>query len=171
MAKADGVANRVWCLPEETLYLLERGTLDVRWPLGMFGQGAEDREGTVPMSLQAGYASMIGRDGLSLERFVVYSGLKRSGYVVLRAPGCYDDDAADHDPGPLRAPMSLAEGAEQNRSSGRGGLAGLLARMFKNLFSSSSAKTYPSLGPLVAPGLYRNYSESSHPAPPSVAAS
>ncbi|MCJ1462866.1 tRNA-splicing endonuclease subunit sen54 [Pseudocyphellaria aurata] len=46
----------------------------------------------IPMSVQAAYAFLIGAGhGLTLERFIVYSGLKRSGYIVLRAPG-WDGD-------------------------------------------------------------------------------
>jgi tRNA-splicing endonuclease subunit Sen54 len=25
--------NRIWLLPEEAIYLLERGTIDIRWPV------------------------------------------------------------------------------------------------------------------------------------------
>lgn len=78
---------RTWLHPEEALYLLERGTMDVRWPVK---EGDEGELG-LPMSLQAGYAMFLGDDethdgALTFERFSVYSGLKRAGYTVLRAP-------------------------------------------------------------------------------------
>lgn len=82
--------NRVWLLPEEALYLLERGSLDIRWPVSEEDRGeTEDDEG-VPMSLQAAYACFMGRAGLTMERFSVYTGLRRLGYTVIRAPGWYD---------------------------------------------------------------------------------
>ncbi|KAK5165395.1 tRNA-splicing endonuclease subunit sen54 [Saxophila tyrrhenica] len=73
--------QRVWLLPEEVLFLMNRGTVDVRWP----GQ-----EG-LAMSLQGAYAMFLGDEGergggLTFERYAVYSNLKRSGYVVHRAP-------------------------------------------------------------------------------------
>ncbi|KAI9834167.1 MAG: tRNA-splicing endonuclease subunit sen54 [Phylliscum demangeonii] len=86
--------------PEEMLYLLERGSLDVRW-----GEGeGEDGDGDgVPMSVQAAYAVAIG-DGrrraagcISLERWSVYAGLKRCGYAVFRAPGWLDEEDEDEE--------------------------------------------------------------------------
>ena len=82
--------HRMWLLPEEVLYLLERGTVDVRWPVTADDESEGRREG-LPMSLQGAYAMFIGneqdREGaLTFERYSVYAGLKRSGYTVLRAP-------------------------------------------------------------------------------------
>jgi tRNA-splicing endonuclease subunit Sen54 len=82
---------RTWLHPEEALYLLERGTMDVRWPVAQDGDD-EGEELGLPMSLQAGYAMFLGDEeahaggALTFERFTVYSGLKRAGYTVLRAP-------------------------------------------------------------------------------------
>ena len=78
--------NRLWLLPEEILYLIERGTVDARWPSG----DSSDDLG-LPMSLQGAYAAFIGLadehdDGLTSERYSVYSALKRLGYSVHRAP-------------------------------------------------------------------------------------
>ncbi|EFE44618.1 tRNA splicing endonuclease subunit (Sen54), putative [Trichophyton verrucosum HKI 0517] len=90
IAQADSL-NRMWLLPEEALYLLERGSLDIRWPAeetwekGIPETSSFELEGTVPMSLQAAYACFLGRSGLTMERFSVYSGLRRGGYVVVRA--------------------------------------------------------------------------------------
>lgn len=77
---------RMWFLPEEIIYLVERGTIDLRWPAN---EDDEDEEG-LPMSLQACYAMFIGEEtgrgeGLTFEKYHVYSGLKRAGYIVLRA--------------------------------------------------------------------------------------
>src|SRR5215471_9763246 len=59
--------NRLWLLPEEALYLLERGSLEIMWPAPSPAPVSEDRseedkrvEEGVPMSLQAAYACFIG---------------------------------------------------------------------------------------------------------------
>lgn len=91
----DGMrGKRLWLLPEEVIFLLERGALDVRWP------AREDDNGGIvlPMSLQGAYAMFISDEephagSLTLERYAVYAGLKRLGYTVLRAPSW-------HSPGP-----------------------------------------------------------------------
>ena len=87
--------RRLWLLPEEVLWLLERGALDVRWPANADQSNDGDGMG-LPMSLQGAYAMFIGdessHDGaLTFERYSVYAGLKRSGYTVHRAPS-WDDD-------------------------------------------------------------------------------
>ncbi|KAF2401079.1 hypothetical protein EJ06DRAFT_548264 [Trichodelitschia bisporula] len=66
--------------PEEALWLLERGSLDIHWPPA---PGEAPFTG-LPMSLQGGYAAFLG-EVLSLEVFTVYQYLKRAGYTVLRA--------------------------------------------------------------------------------------
>ncbi|CRG83885.1 putative tRNA-splicing endonuclease subunit sen54 [Talaromyces islandicus] len=88
--------NRVWLLPEEALYYLERGTIDIRWPVSITAPLEEGNEQSgLPMSLQAAYACFIGRAGLTLERYSVYTGLRRSGYTILRAPSWYGDQGED----------------------------------------------------------------------------
>ena len=82
-------------LPEEALYLVERGNLEVRWRDSARGGGQDQQEQEdegLPMSLQAAYAFLVGALGLTVERFLVYAGLKRSGYVVLRGPAWYEGD-------------------------------------------------------------------------------
>lgn len=75
--------QRMWLLPEEVIYLIERGSLDVRWPSDDDGEGEEG----LPMSLQGAYAMFIGESStLTFERYSVYASLKRSGYTVHRAP-------------------------------------------------------------------------------------
>ncbi|TKA82381.1 hypothetical protein B0A55_01426 [Friedmanniomyces simplex] len=53
----DGLrGQRMWFLPEEVIYLVERGTVDLRWPAT---EDDEDERG-LPMSLQAAYAMFLG---------------------------------------------------------------------------------------------------------------
>lgn len=145
MFKATGRAdrwNRVWLLPEEALYLLERGSLDIRWPSSSTGceEGCDTEETTIPMSLQAAYACFVGSGGLTVERFAVYTGLKRLGYSVFRAPGWYDD--AD-EPAPAESPRQGP------------GLAGIYGR-FLDWFHKSNTTA---LGPVAGLGIHRSYSE------------
>ncbi len=76
LGKAD--KRGVWLLPEETIYMVERGALECWWEEG------------VPMSLQGVYASCLQGCG-GLERYQVYSYLKRAGYILQRAPSFLDD--------------------------------------------------------------------------------
>ncbi|ODV91389.1 hypothetical protein CANCADRAFT_3096 [Tortispora caseinolytica NRRL Y-17796] len=62
-------SSGIWLEPEEALYLIERGTLMCR-------------ANGVPLSLEGAYAAMIG--ACSIEKFQVYSNLKRNGYIVRR---------------------------------------------------------------------------------------
>ena len=147
--KTMGRADRdgaLWLLPEEMLYLLERGNLDVRW-----GMGQEEEE--MPMSLQGGYAVSIGSElegKIGLERWSVYAALKRMGYVVMRAPTWLDVSEEEGNPG--------GDGSRQQR---RYDVWELFRRLFGSLFGSRQAVAVTStttLGPLVKPGLYRSYS-------------
>jgi tRNA-splicing endonuclease subunit Sen54 len=159
MGKARG--GKEWLLPEEALFLLERGSLDCRWPPNKAEE--EERaeeikiEDGAPMSLQGAYAAFIGFEGgvggkLTLEMFTVYSGLKRAGYFVFRV-GCWDDDR-----GPLDSPKANALG------EGKAG-AGYLSRFFAEIWRRISSPRYTvsaknlAVGPLVKPGLYRNYAD------------
>jgi tRNA-splicing endonuclease subunit Sen54 len=149
MGQADS-SSRVWLLPEEALYLIERGSLDIRWPSPSAGPGEEDL--SVPMSLQAAYACFMGRGGLTLERYSVYTGLKRLGYALVRAPGWCDDiepqdtdipDASQAAPAKLHGP----------------GLAGILGSLFNWIHDPlSTAST--ATGPIIGTGIHRHYSES-----------
>lgn len=149
MGRADR-EGRVWLLPEEAVYLCERGNLDVRWP-GVVGEG----EG-LPMSLQGVYACLMWRWGLSLERYVVYAGLKRGGYVVLRAPTWGSGDEDEEAEAGVEGVRGVVEQEGKQRYWGWG--FGLFARIFRSLVTSKP-KDPPPLGPLVTPGLYRSYSE------------
>jgi len=139
--------RRLWLLPEECLWLLERGTLHVRWP----AQDGQEEDGGVPMSLQGAYAAFIGRAAegdLTLEQFTVYQYLKRCGYTVLRAK-----DNLHNVP---RASTELAEPIEATKPSPSS-----LADLWRWLLSPSTdtATERAILGPLVKPGLYRSYDE------------
>jgi tRNA-splicing endonuclease subunit sen54 N-term len=132
------VVARLWLLPEETLWLLERGTIDLRWPSA---EGEADGEG-LPMSLQAAHAMLLGRpraDGFTLERFTVYQYLKRAGYHVQRA-----------------------EENWHNVPAGAGGwwAVALLGRLLRAAGMAFSVRPTAArgAGPLVTPGLYRDYS-------------
>ncbi|RXW15794.1 hypothetical protein EST38_g10062 [Candolleomyces aberdarensis] len=79
----DGVEHlqkRLELLPEEAIYLIERGTMFCWKELGIRLEGL----GGVPMTVQQAYSEMIGKEDLTLEKFQVYSYLKRLGYVVTR---------------------------------------------------------------------------------------
>ncbi|KAL1971349.1 hypothetical protein VTN77DRAFT_301 [Rasamsonia byssochlamydoides] len=141
--------NRVWLLPEEALYLLERGSLDIRWPSSMTGSAAgeddEDDDGdesSIPMSLQAAYACFIGRRGLTLERFTVYSGLRRLGYTVVRAPS-WDETTDAH--GEFETQTKLQDS--------RPGIIGLLGRLFRSIWNFNATP----VGPLIGLGIHRSY--------------
>lgn len=135
--KADA-EGRMWLLPEEALYLLERGNLDVRLAEGP-GEG-------LPFSLQMAYAMYVGRLGLSLERYMVYAGLKRNGYIVQRGPA-WEDGKAMADVVPLRE----AESGPGKANTIWEWLVGL---------RSWAEDEGPVTGPLVSKGLYRGYSSS-----------
>lgn len=163
----DGVMR---LLPEEALYLLERGSLDLRWPVEPGDDegvekhkkdddgDAEEEVDSLPLSLQAAYAFLIGRGGLTLERFVVYAGLKRSGYIVQRSPAWDLSAADDIDLGEVGDNTEKVFGASSTTQS----LEKLqplawFPWLYRTIFGFLSADP-PPRGPLVAPGLYRSYS-------------
>lgn len=134
VGKADGKGLHL--LPEEALYLVERGSLDLRW--------GEGRVEGLEMSLQAAYAHFIGDRGLTLERYVVYAGLRRLGYAVQRAREWF---AEDYDKG-FVAPREVE----------RDPPLGMFAQFYRALFEGKTMERVPQ-GPLVAPGLYRSYAD------------
>lgn len=205
MGQADRY-NRMWLLPEEALWLLERGSLDIRWPNedhddehNLLNQETRTRDeanppvvsetgdvdaqdqdqdqddafpetqaGELPMSVQGAYSSFIGKDGLTLERYIVYAGLKRTGYVVQRAPTWHDTDPPpanghNHDHASQQAslqPTTLRPTPISSTPQPRSpvsNIASLIHRLVSYLFEPRRDDPCPSLGPLVAPGLYRNY--------------
>ncbi|KAM0786918.1 hypothetical protein ACM66B_002342 [Microbotryomycetes sp. NB124-2] len=72
--------KRIELLPEEVLYLVERGAVEL-WRAGE----DEHERGRVPMSVQETWDQVMGRYDLNLERYEVYTFLKRLGYTVIRA--------------------------------------------------------------------------------------
>jgi tRNA-splicing endonuclease subunit Sen54 len=178
MGRGDS-RNRIWLLPEEALYLIERGSLDIRWPdrQQSDGQGADDKDGEgvaedligeLPMSLQGAYASFMGKSGLTLERYQVFAGLRRLGYTVARAPSWADGymgmnghAAVPADSGQPTKTARNDDDRQQQQTSGSG-ILGLIHRLVRYLFApsnDSNGKACPSFGPLVAPGLYRSYND------------
>ncbi|KAF8576686.1 hypothetical protein K439DRAFT_1366508 [Ramaria rubella] len=86
------VHKRTELLPEETLYLVERGSMfcwkDEPNALPHRNEIKEHDEHELrgsPMSVQQAYIEMIGRDDLTLDRYHTYAYLKRLGFNVLRA--------------------------------------------------------------------------------------
>jgi tRNA-splicing endonuclease subunit Sen54 len=149
MGKQTGKEGVLWLLPEEALYLVERGSLDLWWPWKEDEAQGDDEDG-LPMSLQAVYAMLLGTDGevgkVGLERYSVFAGLKRLGYVVIRAPEWDGVEAVDK---PVKeTEPKLSPHAPKS----------LLAWLFY-LFEREQPEP-PSAGPLVKPGLYRSYSKS-----------
>ncbi|KAI0428157.1 tRNA-splicing endonuclease subunit sen54 N-term-domain-containing protein [Xylaria sp. FL1042] len=148
---------KTWLLPEEALFLVERGTLDLWWPVRgiedilasddgpepwqMNSEKLEDYDLGFPLSLQAAYALFIGRDGergkISLEKYQVYANLRRTGYRVLRA-----------------IPLPLNPSLSQTPRPLWQWLISLLVKV-SNPFTLRSGST--GYGPLVRPGLYRSY--------------
>lgn len=102
------------------------------------------------MSLQGAYAAFLGMEGdgegaLTFEKYSVYSGLKRSGYTVHRAPSW---NGSGIEPGDECYPPV----------QGTSWSLGLLRDKWRSMFIPGAAtKTEQKVGPLVKPGLYRNY--------------
>ncbi|USP74132.1 uncharacterized protein yc1106_01406 [Curvularia clavata] len=151
--------GKEWLLPEEALFLLERGTLDCRWPVKReIGDNTVYRtEDGAPMSLQAAYAAFIGFEGgvggkLTLEMYNVYAGLKRAGYVVFRT-GSWDHERGDI--------VEVSPNSGEQTASGPG----VITRFFSEIWRRLSQPTYTispenlAFGPLIKPGLYRSYND------------
>ncbi|KAI5864405.1 hypothetical protein GGS23DRAFT_498193 [Durotheca rogersii] len=152
---------KTWLLPEEALYLVERGSLGLWWPargiedvfpVNKDGKDGDDKDSStdgkledyelgIPLSLQAAYALLIGPDGergkVSLEKYQVYSNLRRTGYRVMRA-----------------TPLPLPQQPERPPQT-------VWERLFSLISAGHSQQAQrrdpPPYGPLVRPGLYRSY--------------
>ncbi|ETS02099.1 hypothetical protein M419DRAFT_24883 [Trichoderma reesei RUT C-30] len=148
--------GRLWLLPEEAIYLVERGTVDLWWPYTDFetllpkgstsggaprpGFGPDDYDVGLPLSLEAAYSLFIGFEDeqgkTTLPKYQVYAHLKRAGFNILRAP-----------PEPPKQ-----DATEPSQT------------LWQWLFSFVKPETFhlgkqrqSPFGPLVAPGLYRAY--------------
>ncbi|KAK9450485.1 tRNA-splicing endonuclease subunit sen54 N-term-domain-containing protein [Limtongia smithiae] len=128
LGKADhrGV---VWLRSEETLYLLERGSMSLY-----------TARGDAQLSLEACYAACMAAMG-GHERYLVYAYLKRLGFIVMRVEDTPTSDA-----------MSMAGYGPSVLSRLWNGIAARWAR-FVTLFS----RAIPSFGPLLAPGIWHSY--------------
>lgn len=143
-------AGKMWLLPEEAIYLAERGTADLWWPdqqledilaqgdqdMTKVNMGPDNYDVGLPLSLEAVYSLFIGNNGergkISLPKYQVFSHLKRAGFNILRAP----------------THPELPQAANPATS------------LWQRLFSFISSERQPrrdSFGPLVQPGLYRAY--------------
>ena len=145
--KAKKWISRMWLLPEEVLWLVERGSLDIRWPAM---PGEPDDEG-LPMSLQAAYSVFLGGQEeweLTLEKYTVYQYLKRAGYVVIRAD---ENWVSIPKTSPSRQPEpSFAKSVWD--------------LLWTSFFTETQEVKWKrqSRGPLVTPGLYSDYSMLPH---------
>ncbi|KAJ7647081.1 tRNA-splicing endonuclease subunit sen54 N-term-domain-containing protein [Roridomyces roridus] len=83
---SEKLEKRMEILPEETLYLIERGSLFCWKATDLDLSGAEGLEEVLgsPMTVQQAFSEMIGTQDLTLEKYQVYAYLKRLGYVVTR---------------------------------------------------------------------------------------
>jgi tRNA-splicing endonuclease subunit Sen54 len=180
-----------WLLPEEALFLLERGSLDIRFPdiprgdsshfesgpsasdaglslqeiestvsgddsgVGDYDEpNQEEPIGQLPLSLQAAYALFAGRNGLNMDRYLVYTNLRRLGYILQRAPTWYDytldeeiSSSSVGRPTTVPAPNPAAPQATPP----------LLQRLLAFLKNPYPPTTNRATGPLTGPGLYRGW--------------
>jgi tRNA-splicing endonuclease subunit Sen54 len=130
-------------LPEEALYLIERGTLACYWADDSVNEYTEHTRPVI--SVQQAYTAMLGTVGLSMEKYQVYSYLKRLGYVVTRA----NPPTSDY-------PVPQQQACDQPASSsGRWlSLAGmLLGSPFRSLTNLLSRKTVDWWRPLLLSSL------------------
>lgn len=169
-----------WLLPEEALFLLERGTLDIRWPDlpkpsdsspeaeapsdndsadGEQGEDLHNQDepiGELPFSLQAAYATFVGRSGLNMDRWLVYSGLRRLGYIVQRAPTWHD---YEHTPSNGHMSNSTSPTSPTPTHTKTSSPPSLLSRLLSFIANPHRGIASPAHGPLLAPGLYRSYND------------
>lgn len=157
--------DKVWFLPEEALFLIERGTMDLWWPTASIDEifpvkapgetdaefvarGPERREAEdeyalgVPLSLQAAYSLLVGGEGergkVTLRNLQVFSNLNRAGFSMSRvAP-----------PESIPPPAPFEDQTSQPP---------LWQRLLALLLPNGGPARPPACGPLVRPGLYRSY--------------
>lgn len=162
--------NHVWLLPEEALFLIERGSMDLWWPTATMEEilpvkSADDPDDEAltqrlraleeleeedeyalgfPLSLQAAYSLLVGDEGergkTTLRNLQVYSNLNRAGFHLFRAP---PPDTVPHSD---TTDSALVTSTPQSTWQ----------RLTTLLFPPSPIIHRP-YGPLVQPGLYRSY--------------
>ncbi|KAH8899674.1 hypothetical protein GQ53DRAFT_320276 [Thozetella sp. PMI_491] len=150
-----------WLLPEEALFLVERGDLDLWWPTRslekMFPapkQTTESPQGEdggpalpgdadqydegIPLSLQTAYSLLIGGEGergkISLQKYQVFASLRRMGYILQRAPRTIP-----------------------TREQPLGSRGDALREWLFSFIPAWAEDKRPPYGPLIRPGLYRSY--------------
>jgi len=103
---AKKIHKRLELLPEETLYLVERGAM-LCWKACDLAPtdipGLETVDG-VPMTVQQVFAEVIGTADLTLEKYQVFAYLKRLGYAVTRTK---PPNAGYPVPPPFEQPLRL----------------------------------------------------------------
>jgi tRNA-splicing endonuclease subunit Sen54 len=139
---------RLYLLPEEALWLVERGSLDLRWPT----ESGDDEFAGMPVAVQSAHAILLGRqgkNGMTLEKFLVYQYLKRAGYVVMRA-----EDNWHNVPTPNESDGQTSQQAHHLP----------ILNFWRRLFASNPRSESEEqklerqrIGPLVKPGLYRDF--------------
>ena len=165
-----GKDSGVWLEPEEALWALERGSLDILWPAqplkslthvesndsisekrhSRLVDDTEDEDDTISLSLQAAYALYLGGPQtrhLTPERYQVYAHLRRSGFNVQRAEGFEGK----------RIQATVAETATAAAKLESNMTGGLLHWLFSLIGAPRSNDERPFEGSLVRPGLYRSY--------------
>ncbi|KAJ4407475.1 tRNA-splicing endonuclease subunit sen54, partial [Gnomoniopsis sp. IMI 355080] len=158
--------DQVWLLPEEALFWLERGTMDLWWPTASIAEifpvrREDDPDGEdlarrlkelkeveekdeyalgFPLSLQAAYSLLVGKEGergrTTLQKLQVFSNLNRAGFNVIRVP---PPDCIPHTTTSVASPTQP-----------------IWQRLMSLLFFERPLNQ-PPYGPLVQPGLYRSY--------------
>ncbi|CAN8104435.1 unnamed protein product [Discula destructiva] len=160
--------DRVWLLPEEALFLIERGSMDLWYPTVSMEElfpvkGEDDLDGEslakriqeleklemedeyalgFPLSLQAAYSLLVGNEGergkTTLRNLQVFSNLNRAGFHILRVP---PPDCVPHND------MTVAVTIPSQH---------IWQRLMSLLFPERPLAHQP-YGPLVQPGIYRSY--------------
>jgi tRNA-splicing endonuclease subunit Sen54 len=160
-----GGSGMNWLLPEEALFLLDRGSLDLWWPDRSLKElfppkGDDDQrqesilppfeddsyEVGMPLTLQMAYSLLIGEEGergkVSLQKYHVYANLKRAGLHVVRASMM-----------PLPA-KTLWQGFDALFPSD----SSHLPKSLWQRLASGAAQRRP-YGPLLRPGIYHSYTD------------
>ncbi|CAK7227527.1 tRNA-splicing endonuclease subunit sen54 [Sporothrix curviconia] len=173
--------DRIWLLPEEALFLMERGSMELYWPLQdseavldkIGEEGRSQRklgdidddhrlEVGIPLSLQAAYSLLIGPDTdtprgrVSLPSYQVYTHLRRAGYQVLRAVKTDPETPLDTPSSQQQIPPAPAS-LWQWLFSFISPPPSPLPSYCRGVDPTSPPPPHLPHGPLVRPGLYRSY--------------
>ncbi|KAJ3798299.1 tRNA-splicing endonuclease subunit sen54 N-term-domain-containing protein [Lentinula aff. detonsa] len=104
--------KRLELLPEEAIYLIERGSLMCWKESGMEypNDGTFESVSGSPMTVQQAYSVMIGQEDLTMDRYQVYAYLKRLGYTVTRTkpPSPFYPIASPYPPSLTTLPSSIS---------------------------------------------------------------